>query len=348
MADRISTGGLMSMVAWKIMSEFLAVRPGEEVVILTDSESDADYAHALAGAANAMGADANIIIQPPSFLGDRERPISKAALAAIANCDVYVAQTATTGHSVHDKDIAELYIAKKKIRMYVGGGWHGGGMLGALESMRSHDYAVVTEITEKLAKILTEGSELHVTTRAGTDFSASIKGINYYLDAGYAREPGTVCNLPAGEAWGGPMEFTAEGKIAVDGAISMGIFNGPVNPEPVILYLEKGRVVKVEGGEGADGIRALIANHKDADVLAEFSLGTNPFMSLNGDCNHNDKKVYGTSHIALGHNSFQIYPHGTISTDVHTDMVVIRPTVEVDGKPIVKDGQPLGMRPIGI
>ncbi len=348
MAERMSTGGLMTMVAWRIMTEFLAVKEGEEVVILTDSESDHDYAHALAGVANALGADANIIIQPPSFLGDRERLISKSALAAISNCDVYVAQTATTGHSVHDRNIAELYIGQKKIRMYVGGGWHGGGMLGALDSMRKHDYAVVTDISKKLAAILTEGDEIHVTTKAGTDFWASIKDITYNIDAGYAHEPGTVCNLPAGEAWGGPMEFTAEGKIAVDGAIPMGIYVKPVNPDPVVLHLEKGRVVKVEGGEGSEEIRALIANHKDGDVLAEFSLGTNPFVTLNGDCNSNDKKLYGTCHVALGHNSFQIYPHGTISTDVHTDMVVLKPTVEVDGKLVVEDGQPLGMRPITI
>jgi len=345
MSRRMSSSGLAAMVSRKIMEEFLAAKPGEQVLILADTETDADFVHGLAAAANELGADGNILIEPPSFIDELERAPSKVAMAAMEAADIYIPMTATTGHSVHDMNVARLFIGEKKLRMYVSGGWHGGDITAALDSMRHHDYQVVFDITEKLAKILNDGNEIHVTSEAGTDLWASIKDIGYYLDAGYAPYPGTVCNLPAGEAWGGPAEFTAEGKIVVDGAIAMGIGTQPVNPNPLILTLEKGRVVKVEGGVEANRIQELIETHKDADVLAEISPGTNPYIRLNGDCNHNDKKMYGTAHVAIGHNAFQIYPHGSIHTDVHLDMVLLRPTITVDGQTIISNGQPVGMMP---
>ncbi len=341
----LSSGGLAAMVSHKIMEEYLSVKPGEQVLILADTETESDFVHGLAGAANALGADGNVLIQPPSFIDDLERPLSRVALAALEGADIFIPMTATTGHSVHDMNVARLFIAEKKMRMYVSGGWHGGNVTAALNAIRNHDYHVVTDINTKLSKVLNDGNEIHVTSEAGTDLHASIKDIGYYIDAGYAPVPGTVCNLPAGEAWGGPVEFTAEGKIAVDGAIAMDIGTKAVNPNPVMLTCKKGRVVNVEGGVEAERLRQLIENHKDADVLAEISIGTNPYIRLNGDCNHNDKKMYGTVHVALGHNAFQIYPHGSIHTDVHLDMVLIRPTVVVDGQTIVSNGQPLGMIP---
>lgn len=335
--------GLAAMVTRRIAEEFLAIQPGEQVLILTDTETAPDFPHGLAAAANQLGADGNILIMPPSFRGDLERAISPVALGALEKCQVYVPMTATTGHSVHDMNVARLFIQEKKLRMYVAGGFHGGDLASALHAMNTHDYSVVLDNTKRLAEPLNIGKDIHVTSKAGTDLRASIDGVGYYLDAGYAREAGTVCNLPAGEAWGGPLEFTGEGQIVVDGAIAMNIGTRPVNPNPVVLTIEKGRVTKVGGGPEAATLRGIIETVKDADVLAEFSLGTNPYMRLNGDCNHNDKKVYGTAHVALGHNAFQIYPHGSIHAGVHIDMVLTKPTVKVDGRILVDNGQPVGM-----
>jgi leucyl aminopeptidase (aminopeptidase T) len=42
-------------------------------------------------------------------------------------------------------------------------------------------------------------------------------------------------------------------------------------------------------------------------------------------------------HIALGQNTYQIYPKGTVECDVHIDAVLLNPTFEVDGRTIVKE-----------
>jgi leucyl aminopeptidase (aminopeptidase T) len=51
-----------------------------------------------------------------------------------------------------------------------------------------------------------------------------------------------------------------------------------------------------------------------------------------------DEKAFGTIHFALGSN-FDF--GGTIKAPVHTDMVILKPTVYIDNKLVIHKGQPL-------
>ena len=69
--------------------------------------------------------------------------------------------------------------------------------------------------------------------------------------------------------------------------------------------------------------------------LAEFGIGTNPNARLIGNVLE-DEKVLGTCHIALGDNSTF---GGKVRAGIHVDGIFLRPTVELDGKIIMKKGK---------
>jgi leucyl aminopeptidase (aminopeptidase T) len=54
-------------------------------------------------------------------------------------------------------------------------------------------------------------------------------------------------------------------------------------------------------------VRAIIENVKNADNMAEISVGTNHHLKHTGRV-LNDKRRYGTMHVAFGQNTYQIYP----------------------------------------
>lgn len=321
----------------------LNIKEGEEVLILTDTETDMDFAYAMSSACRTLGGEVTLITMPPSFL-EREKDLTKIVKNALQGADVYIPMTPTTGKSVHSLDVAKL-LAKRKLRELVVGGRHGGGLDLVLKAIREHNYEEVYGLTKKVVEFLSECKHIHITSPAGTDFEASIESIFDYKspntimrwDGGIARNPGEECCFPDGEAWGGPVEGTAEGVIVIDGPIS-GVCNTRAPDVPVKLTVRKGKIVKVEGGEDAYRLREIISTTRNADNLAEIGFGTNRYMKFIGNIDQWDKRIWGTIHVAIGSNTYQIYPYGTVDSPIHNDMLIFKPTAVVDGKTILKEG----------
>ena len=333
---KMSNAGRESMLAHHVLRHYVELKEGEQVLILADSETDDALVQAFASAAYFFNAEPTIMVTPPSFK-ELEKLPSKISLKALEAADVYIPMTPTSGHSVHATEVARLKW-EQKLRMFIIGGWHGGGMEDALDAIRNHNYEKIYDVTSKVAEVMNAGKQVHVTTPAGTDFTASIEGIPCRVAAGICRKMGESGCIPAGEAWSGPAEGTANGEIVLNSTI-MNIWEKPEGPKiPVKLTVKNGRVVNVEGGEEASKLRTILENVKNADNLAEISVGTNHHLKHSGRI-LNDKRRYGTMHIALGQNTYQIYPKGTVECDVHIDAVLLNPVLEVDGKTIVKDGK---------
>ena len=74
---------------------------------------------------------------------------------------------------------------------------------------------------------------------------------------------------------------------------------------------------------------------KEVRNMAEFGIGTNPKARITGTILE-DEKVKGTAHIAFGTNaSFG----GKIQTSIHLDYVFDKPTITIDGREIVREGE---------
>lgn len=349
MGTRATMSGLPFMLAHEMISRFVQPKKGEQVLILADSESEEDFVHAFAAACNEYGAKVNILIMPPTFLEDGERHLSGLALAAMRECDIYIPLVGTTFYAIHEMEVSRCLHDKdrpKQMRMFIPGARHAAGLSGAglkftLEALRKHDYTKVVEWGNKFCKHLNPGKEIRVTSEVGTDLVASIEGIDCFRPHGaFALAPGTSGLIPDGETAGGPKEFTAEGVVAIDGPIAY-VAPRPALAQPVMVTVKAGRVVDIKGGEEAEALKKLLFSHENGDVLAEISLGTNPYLEHTGIINITDKRILGTMHVAFGDNLHQIYPYGTVWSPIHVDCVLLKPSCSVDGVQLLKDGIPV-------
>ena len=123
----------------------------------------------------------------------------------------------------------------------------------------------------------------------------------------------------------------ADGTLVIDGSLA-GI--GLVD-EPVELVVEGGHLTSARGGQGMAFMDLLTVHGEDATTIAELGVGTNEKAILTGEVLE-DEKIGGTIHIAFG-SSAGI--GGTVQVPVHLDCVVMKPTLELDGEEIVRNGE---------
>ncbi len=194
----------------------------------------------------------------------------------------------------------------------------------------SADYRDIHKRTVKLAKEFKDAKHIHITTKAGTDVEIVTEGRDFWTDTGVLTKPGSFSNLPAGEAYIAPLEGKSSGIVVFDASFSgIGMLSAPI-----VIEIEKGIAKKIKGDRGKLA-KMLDAAGPNGRNLAELGIGTNDRAKITGNVLE-DEKVMGTIHLAFGDNSTF---GGRVKVDVHLDGLVLRPTVEVDGKEIMKNGR---------
>jgi leucyl aminopeptidase (aminopeptidase T) len=198
------------------------------------------------------------------------------------------------------------------------------------------DYQKIAEETKKIAKLLSEANKANIKTETGTDITFSLEGREGKVDAGIFRERGSWGNLPSGEAYIAPLEGTANGRVVVE----VGWY--PDLKEKMVLTFKDGYVVEISGGgDVGDRFRSLLALEKNEQPyisrrnLAELGVGTNPY-ARRPDNVLEAEKIRGTVHIAIGDNS---HMGGKVESDIHEDFIIPRPTLTLDGKVVMKNGE---------
>lgn len=198
------------------------------------------------------------------------------------------------------------------------------------------DYREIEKETVKIASLMTEANEARVTSPKGTDITLSLKGRSGTVDAGIFTEKGSFGNLPSGEAFCAPVEGTANGKIIVEQNWH------PDLKEDMTLVFKDGYMTEIIGGGAvSDYLRGLLDFSKNVEPfisrrnLAELGVGTNPYAKR-PDNVLEAEKIKGTVHFAIGDNS---HIGGNVSSDIHLDFVIPKPTLILDGKTIMQDGK---------
>lgn len=309
-------------LARTIVEDCLGVAPDEEVLSVTDPRA-APVARAIARAARAADATAMIQVMPLLDSHGNEPPDAVAAGMVAAD----VAFTCTTHAITHTHARLEATDAGTRV----------GVLRGVTEEMlvdgaMTADFHEVKRTTRAVRDRLDAAGSVRVTSEAGTDVTFSVEGCRAFSLDGFSYEEHGFATFPPGEAPVHPAEDTAEGTIVIDTSMDgIGLLD-----EPIHLTVEEGFVTAVRGGEQADELRRIIeAGDENAGNLAEFSIGTNPAARLIGN-QAEDKKRAGTIHFAIGDNESL---GGTRRSDIHLDGVCRRPTVELDGDPVVEDGR---------
>jgi len=191
------------------------------------------------------------------------------------------------------------------------------------------DYQEVSRLTHRAADLLTEASQVEVSTPAGTDLVLDIAGREACPDTGIFHNPGDWGNLPAGEAFIAPIEGKARGRIVVDGSMVDTLL------ATIEIKVENGRAMRISGRPASRLIKMLEEAGLKAYNLAEFGIGTNPNARLMGNVLE-DEKVLGTCHVAFGDNSTF---GGRVRAGIHVDGILLRPTIKLDGRIIAEKGR---------
>ncbi len=192
-------------------------------------------------------------------------------------------------------------------------------------------YKDMADRSRKLADIFTIGRQAQLTTPKGTHLSFSIARVKGFADTGLAIQPGQSANIPGGEGCVAPIPESTEGTVVIDGSFpEIGELS-----EPIVFTIRNGVVTRIGGAKSAERLRSLLKHYgKQARILAEVGLGTNPTAKLTGTTLE-DEKVLGTAHIGFGNN---LCYGGSITLPCHLAGIMLHPTLVIDGNVIIENG----------
>ncbi|MBI5676719.1 MAG: aminopeptidase [Nitrospirae bacterium] len=180
------------------------------------------------------------------------------------------------------------------------------------------DWNEMSKSTKEIARRVNRCKVIEIKTPDGTQMTFSKEGRKAYTDTGIITKSGEFSNLPAGEVYLAPLEGTANGRLVLDWAPTRKL------KSPVTLYVENGRVIRIEGKEiFAEYLKATLAERPDNSNIAELGIGTNKGASRPDNILESEK-IFGTIHIALGDNSSF---GGQVRTPFHQDFIFFKPTV---------------------
>ncbi|OMH40702.1 aminopeptidase [Desulfurobacterium indicum] len=183
------------------------------------------------------------------------------------------------------------------------------------------DWKEVERRSIAAAELLSSGDRVRITSGSGTDIVMEISGRKGIADTGRICSAGTFGNLPAGEAFIAPVEGTTEGVFVTNWAPDRKL------KEPVRFYVERGRVVKVEGdAELVKYLELTFEQEENNRNIAELGIGTNE-RAIRFDNILEGEKILGTCHIAIGDNSAF---GGKVRANVHIDFIVEKSTLVVE------------------
>ena len=315
---------LMSPIADKILKLNLNIKEGDKLLIVTEPEK-MSIAETIAASAMRMDVEPVISIMMPRETDSQEPPtiIAQAMKASDAFLSV-VGKSITHTNAVKnaiENGSRGLVLTQFSEDMMITGGMEA-------------DFEKLAPLCKNMAKALEGGNEIRLTTPFGTDLTFSATGRRG--NALYCLvDKGEFSTAPTIEANVSPIEGTAQGKIVADASIpyiGIGLLE-----EPMYFEVKDGNIISIEGGHQADILREDLASKNDPGVynIAELGIGLNPncrFIGLMLE----DEGVFGSVHIGIG---TSINLGGTLKAASHYDLIMTKPTVTVDGRIVLKDGE---------
>lgn len=318
MDERLANGAKV------ILNSCMGIKPGERLAVICDPDRG-ETARALAAAAHKQGADA--ILLEGYYTFERVEEAHPAVLEAIARSDVILylvsyQKTQFLGHT----DLRRNASAR-----------------GARQAFITTDIRDISEDmleriranTLRVGDLLSRTKVARVTSAQGTNATMSLSGRKALCLTHQLQEPGAWGALPTfTEAAIGVAEGSANGVVVVDGMVT---HIGRVS-EPIRLTMADGLVTDISGGREAGLLRRILDEAGDnAYNVAELGLGTNLFAKerIGG---FEDKKIFGTAHLGLGDG---VTFGSLIRSSIHLDVLMERPSLELDGVLLLRDGEPI-------
>ncbi len=198
------------------------------------------------------------------------------------------------------------------------------------------DYLKMTQVGKKIANQLQRASRIHLTSKLGTDLRFEISKRPVHVQDGIVdeedRERGLVSTqLPSGKVEVPPIEESARGTVIFDTPRAL---KGRLIQELQFVF-EKGRIKEFHAKKYGDVFRETFeATQGDKDRIGQFAIGINPRIELIGYIT--DELALGTASIGIGANKGI---GGLNDSSFYFSGTITKPTIEVDGSPLMVDGK---------
>lgn len=318
----------VTKAALKLVRDFMLVKEGENVVITADTSSDFRVVEAVAGAAYAVGATPVIIHYPTSGKAFEEpvRPVAD----AVEHADVWIELAYYC--SMHTPCFQKALSNGARFTCL-----NGLDVIMLVNTVGRVDYDILIEFGEYLTQKVQDSNEVVVIDKNGTNLTAYNQGRRVKHSGQRATKKGYPVMLGGQVSWC-PVEETINGKLVFDSALfppdSIGLLKSNVE-----LTFEQGRIVKIEGGRDAEIFEKWLAQFNDPNMyrLAHYSLGFNPGVTKPTGRIVEDERLFGCIEMGVGSQGASLMGAFWDAAS-HTDGIVSKPTVILDGKKLEEDG----------
>jgi aminopeptidase len=318
------------------------VQPGEAVVVITDQQT-AHLAKALVSQIGRAGGHAQEFVM--EGFGARSQdgasplpfpdPIRQAMASAQAS--FYIAQC-RPGELASFRRPMLAAVEQYRLRH--------AHMPGFTEQMMSQgmasDYGQIQALCRRVYDVVRPARQIRVTTAAGTDLVAQFDpAIRWVISDGLITADQWM-NLPDGEVF--TSAATADGRVVVDGCFG-DFFSqkyGLLGKTPLRYDLKDGRAIRQtvrcdNKTLEEDFIRYTFETDENSNRLGEFAIGTNTGLTgLIGNLLQDEK--FPGIHLALG-SPYPTKTGATWDSSAHNDGILLRPTIDVEGQALMRDGQ---------
>lgn len=324
----------LSKAAMILARDMLCLKEGETIVITADTQTDMRVVHATAAAAHTLGALPMVIsLAAPMGVGKAADPLLpvRTLTAALCEADVWVEFNkqwllySTPFEVAMEKNprLRYMCLVEMTVDMMV-------RLIGRI------DAALLSEFMHKVVAMTQAATQMRITTPAGNDLSYQMlpKERKVTCDDGLANTPGM--HFLGGQICFYPDFETINGKLVFDGTIAP-----PVGflKEPIVLEVEKGRVVRINGGRQADELRQWLDSFEDSNMyrLAHGCYGFNPGARLCGNVLE-DERIWGCTEWGMGYLSAIDVPPDGIQAKSHMDGICLNSSVYLDDVQVLDQG----------
>ncbi|MDM9622956.1 2,5-dihydroxypyridine 5,6-dioxygenase [Rhizobium sp. AC44/96] len=267
----MSIGDAQFLKGWRQVLEMCNLKAGEQVTILTSDDSNKQIAYIAKLAASDLGAvvtelnlapvNSEKAISPDKsgYIGKTPLDGNSAALACLKASDMVI-------------DTLQLLFSKEQEEVLK----TGTRMLLAVEPPaimmrqipRPEDKLRVLAAAKKIGA----AKEMHVTSKAGTDFRCRLGQYPVLTQYGLADEPGRWDHWPSCFSARWPDEGSAEGTIVIDEGDILLPFKKYARA-PITVTIEKGFIVDIKGGYDAEFMRKFMESFNDPRAYAMAHVG---------------------------------------------------------------------------
>jgi 2,5-dihydroxypyridine 5,6-dioxygenase len=301
--------------------DYLVVRSGERVLILTEHSTDPLVIGAIAAGAAYRDAEVHVLAMPPVSPGGSDRPgLSPIVTAAYAEADAVV--SCVWWAEVHTAELFFAVVPRHRARFV---SLHQAATAASLATGSRFPPELFYAIKRASLERTAGAKRIRVTTSHGTDVTFADPRID--TDAG-PMEPGMWRPWPLGGLNFYPA--STDGVVAVEETTVTG-----VPSEPLRIHVRDNLVAEIDGGEAADQLRRFSPG---GYYLRHAFVGLNPKVRVDGAPQFEREKHAGAFYLGID-GLTDGKADSTAPGFAHCDCQFDRPTITVDDVPLVDRGR---------